>query len=127
MIKIKYSQHNRFDRQLKKLMRKYHSLNEDLDIAKRYSIEAYHIDDKNNESIWLIPQFDTKTIKIYKIKKFSCRTLKGKGVKSGIRIIYAFYPEKLEIEFLEIYYKEKKDSNMDFDFIKKYLIMTESP
>jgi hypothetical protein len=75
----------------------------------------------NNESVWLIPKFDKKTIQIYKVKKFACKSLKGKGVKSGIRVIYAFYPDRLKIEFLEIYFKEKSDSDMDYEFVSKYL------
>jgi mRNA-degrading endonuclease RelE of RelBE toxin-antitoxin system len=65
--------------------------------------------------------FDRKTIQIYKVKKFSCKALKGKGVKSGIRVIYAFYPEELRVEFLEIYFKERNDSDMDSEFVSKYV------
>ena len=60
-------------------------------------------------------------MQIYKLKKFACKALKGKGVRSGIRLIYAFYPKKFEVEFLEIYFKERDDSNMNYDFVAKYL------
>jgi len=30
--------------------------------------------------------------------KFACRSLKGKGVQSGIRVIYAYFEEKDKIE-----------------------------
>jgi len=69
----------------------------------------------------LIPKFDKKIVQLYKLKKFSCKALKGKGNRSGIRIIYVFYPEKLEVEFLEIYFKERDDSDMDYEFTAKYL------
>jgi len=69
----------------------------------------------------LIPKFDKKIVQIYKLKKFSCKALKGKGNRCGIRIIYAFYPEKFEVEFLEIYFKEREDSDMDYAFAGKYL------
>jgi len=121
MKKIDYRCHDRFEKQIKKLVKKYRSLEEDLEIAKKYAIEAFHISEINNESIWLVPKFDKKIIQIYKLKKFSCKALKGKGNRSGIRIIYAFYPEKFAVEFLEIYFKEKDDSDMDYEFIKKYL------
>ena len=75
----------------------------------------------HNEAIWLVPKFDKKIIQIYKLKKFSCKALKGKGNRSGIRIIYAFYPDKFLVEFLEIYFKEKDDSDMNYDFVKEYL------
>jgi hypothetical protein len=121
MKKIDYRCHDRFEKQIKKLIKKYRSLEEDIEIAKKYAIEAFHISEINNESVWLIPKFDKKIIQIYKLKKFSCKALKGKGNRSGIRIIYAFYPEKFAVEFLEIYFKEKDDSDMDYEFIKKYL------
>jgi mRNA-degrading endonuclease RelE of RelBE toxin-antitoxin system len=120
MKKIDYRNHDRFEKQIKKLIKKYPSLEEDLEIAKKYAIEAFHIYGINNEAIWLVPKFDKKIIQIYKLKKFSCKALKGKGNRSGIRIIYAFYPEKFVVEFLEIYFKEKDDSDMNYDFIKKY-------
>jgi mRNA-degrading endonuclease RelE of RelBE toxin-antitoxin system len=121
MKKIEYRCHDRFEKHLKKLIKKYRSLEEDLEIAKKFAIEAFHISGINNESVWLVPKFDKKTVQIYKLKKFSCKALKGKGNRSGIRIIYAFYPEKFEVEFLEIYFKERSGSDMDYEFAAKYL------
>jgi len=42
--------------------------------------------------------------------KFTCRSLKGKGVQSGIRIIYAYFEEQDKIELVEIYYKGDKEN-----------------
>lgn len=121
MKKIEYRCCDKFEKQFKKLIKKYRSLEEDLEIAKKNAIEIWHISKINNEAVWLIPKFDKKTVQIYKLKKFPCKALKGKGNRSGIRIIYAFYPKKLEVEFLEIYFKERKDSDMNYDFAEKYL------
>jgi hypothetical protein len=41
---------------------------------------------------------------IYKAKKFACRALKGKGVQSGIRVIYAYFKDDDKIELVEIYF-----------------------
>lgn len=120
MKKIEYKRHSRFDKQLKKLIRKYRSLEEDLENAKKYAIELFHVFKIDNESARLVPKFDGKDIQIYKIKKFTCKALKGRGARSGIRIIYAFYPKSFEVEFLEIYFKEKSDSDMDYEFVKDY-------
>jgi len=68
----------------------------------------------------LIQGFCSEEIKICKIKKFACRTLKGHGSRSGIRVIYAFHTEILKIEFIEIYFKGNKESE-DKERIKKYL------
>lgn len=70
MKKIKYERHTKFEKQLKKLIKKYRSLEEDLEIVQKYAIEAFHSWEINNESVWLIPKFDKKTIQIYKVKKF---------------------------------------------------------
>jgi hypothetical protein len=121
MKKIKYERNDKFEKQLKKLIKKYRSLEEDLEIVQKYAIEAFHVVGINNESVLLVPKFDRKTIQIYKVKKFACKALKGKGVKSGIRVIYAFYPQELKVEFLEIYFKEKNDSDMDYAFAKEYI------
>ena len=50
----------------------------------------------------------TEYPKIYKAKKFACRSLKGTGVQSGIRVIYAYFDETDEIQLIEIYYKGDK-------------------
>lgn len=118
---IEYRRHDRFEKQIKKLIRKYRSLEEDLFEAKKAAIELFHIHNLDNNAVELVPKFDHKIVQIYKIKKFACKALKGKGVKSGIRVIYAFYPEKFEVEFLEIYFKEKNDTDMDYDFAREYI------
>lgn len=117
---IEYKRHSRFEKQFGKLLRKLKTLEEDLEVVKKAAIELLHTHNIDNRSICLIPGYDNETVKIFKIKKFACRSLKGKGVKSGIRIIYAYYPESCEVEFLEIYYKEKEDTGMDYDFVKRY-------
>ena len=120
MTKIRYKRHARFVNQFQKLQRKYHTLDKDLTIAENAAIELLHIKNLDNRSIELIPGFNSERIKICKLKKFACQSLKGKGVKSGIRIIYAFYPKQLAVEYLEIYYKERSDTDMDYDFVREY-------
>jgi len=120
---IKYSRHPRFEQQIKKLLRKYRTIEEDLEVAKTFTIELFHdhVPKIDSGSIWLVPNFDRPSIQIYKIKKFACKALKGKGARSGIRIVYAFCPQKKEVIFLEIYYKEKDNTDMDYDFVKSYI------
>lgn len=129
MKKIEYRRHDRFEKQIKKLAhpKKYPSIEEDLLEAQRAAIELLHIHGHDNESVELIPKYDRKTVQIWKIRKFACKSIKGKGIRSGIRVIYAFYPEKFEVEFLEIYFKEKHDTDMDYDFARKYLEANTAP
>jgi len=120
-MEISYSRHPRFEKQLKKLLKKYRTLEDDLAIAQKAAIELYHMLGKDNDSVELVPGFDYEEIKIYKVKKFACKSLFGKGVKSGIRVTYGFFPVQEHVEYLEIYYKEKGDSDMDYGFAKIYV------
>jgi hypothetical protein len=126
-MKIEYSAIDLFQKDLKSLLKKYRTLEEDLKTAKCNAIELCHLRGVNNKSIFRIKGVGTETIQIYKIKKFACKSLKGCGVKSGIRVIYAFYPAIHKVEFIEIYLKDdKKNRNEDFSRIKGYLKIHES-
>jgi len=93
-----------------------------LETAKHNAIELCHIKNINNESVFPIPDFCNEVIKIYKLKKFACKSLKGRGVKSGIRVIYAYHITSSKIEFIEIYFKGEKE-NENRERIKEYLKM----
>lgn len=120
MKKIHYLETPEFQRDLRGLCRKYRSLSEDLDIAKKAAIELFHVRELDNRSVFPMPSFCNDEIKIYKLRKFACKALKGKGSNSGIRIVYAFFPKKDLVEFIEIYFKGDKKSE-DKDRIKVYL------
>ena len=55
-----------------------------------------------------------------KIKKIACRSLKGFGCNSGLRIIYAYFKEENVVEFLQCYHKNESE-NEDRTMIKEYL------
>ena len=118
-MKIKYNVIDAFQKDLKRLKR-FQTLKDDLETAKRDAIELYHLKNINNHSVFPIPGFCSKEVHICKIKKFACKALKGRGSKSGIRIIYAFYCQSHKVEFIEIYFKGEKE-NEDRERIKVYL------
>lgn len=118
--KIEYGETDVFQKDLKKLLKKFRTLEEDLETAKRNAIELYHLKRIDNRSVFPIPDFCTEEIQICKIKKFACKALKGRGVMSGIRVIYAFYSATFKVDFIEIYFKGEKE-NEDFERIKEYL------
>ncbi len=118
--KIEYNTIDSFQKDLKRLLKKYRTLEEDLEIVKRNAIELYHLKHIDNQSIFPIQGFCTTKIQIYKIKKFACRALKGRGAKSGIRVIYAFHYQSYKVDFIEIYFKGEKE-NEDRERIKIYL------
>jgi len=118
--KIEYGAINLFQKDIGRLLKKFRTLEDDLEVAKRDAIELYHLKHIDNRSVLPIQGFCTEEIQICKIKKFACKSLKGRGAKSGIRIIYAFHCKNYKVNFIEIYFKGKK-ANEDRKRIKNYL------
>jgi hypothetical protein len=108
-----------FDRDLKKLLKKFRTLEEDLKIFIEKELNLYHKLKIDNKGIFPITGLHSGYPRIFKGKKFACRALKGKGVQSGIRVIYAYYEELDKVELIEIYYKGDK-ANEDKERISKY-------
>ena len=99
-----------FEKDLKKLMKRFSSLEEDLRMFIKVALNAYHKKNIDSRAIFNISDLGIHSPKIYKAKKFACKALKGKGAQSGIRVIYAYHEEEDWIEFIEIYYKGDKES-----------------
>ena len=98
-----------FEKDLKKLKRRYKTLEGDLKIFIKTQLNLYHKQKIDNRGIFQIPGLKIETPRIYKAKKFACRSLKGTGHKSGIRVIYAYFEKEDKIELIEIYYKGDKE------------------
>lgn len=120
MTPIDYAETESFQKDFKRLKKKFRTLEEDLANVKQHAIELYHLQGIDSRGIFQIPGFCTETIKIFKIKKFACKALKGKGAQSGIRIIYAFHPNTGKIDFIEMYFKGEQE-NEDRSRIENYL------
>ena len=106
-----------FERDLKKLAKKFRTIEDDLDIFVETELYLFHKLKIDNKGIFRIVGLPYENPPVYKAKKFACRSLKGKGVHSGIRMIYAYFEEKGRIELIEIYYKGDKE-NEDWARIK---------
>jgi len=119
-LKIEYRETEEFKKDLKKLVKRFSTLAEDLETAKKNAIELYHLLKIDNQSIFQINDLKTAEIELYKLKKFACKSLKGRGVHSGIRIIYAYHSSSAVIELIEIYFKGDKKVE-DRERIKNYL------
>ena len=99
-----------FEKDLRKLVRRFASLEDDLEIFIKVAMNAFHKQNVDSQAVLRISDLGINSPKIYKARKFACKALKGKGVQSGIRIIYAYHEEEDMIEFIEIYYKGDKAS-----------------
>ncbi|MBI4432560.1 MAG: hypothetical protein HY592_03655 [Candidatus Omnitrophica bacterium] len=109
-----------FQRDLKKLLKKYLSLREDLKTFQNTALKAVHKLGQENVGIVQIPALGFEYPKVYKAKKFACKSLKGKGAASGIRVIYAHYPDEDKILLIEIYFKADQE-NEDKERIKRVI------
>ncbi|MFH0755649.1 MAG: hypothetical protein V1910_03260 [bacterium] len=90
---MNYDKTEEFKRDFKKLLKKFPSLAEDLEVNKQYRIELFHYKEIDSGSIFEIQGIgNTAELKFFKVKKFQCKSLKGRGAKSGIRVIYAYIP-----------------------------------
>jgi hypothetical protein len=109
-----------FENDIKKIKKKFRTIEDDLNVFIKNELNLYHKLKIDNRGVFPVPGFGVKTPKIYKVKKFACKSLKGKGAGSGIRIIYSYYESEDKIELIEIYYKGDKE-NEDRNRILKYL------
>ncbi len=101
---LEYTSLASFDKEFKKLEKRYRSLREDFERMKKAAIELTLTRGIDNQSIVRIPQSGTADIHAYKVRKFACRGLKGGG-QSGLRVIFIHEVVKRSITFVEIYYK----------------------
>ncbi|GHT15426.1 hypothetical protein AGMMS49573_01800 [Endomicrobiia bacterium] len=45
-----------------------------------------------------------------KVRKMACKFLKGKGGRSGLRVIYVFEQKEKKVTFIEMYYKSEQEN-----------------
>ncbi len=121
---MEFSFLDEFNKEFKKLLKKYRTLEEDFELFKE-RVLTYRENGTGKFLFWRPPgivrisNLGIET-EVYKVKHFSCRALKGRGSRSGIRIIYAYFHDGNEIEFVEIYFKERDDTDCDKERIRRY-------
>ena len=117
MNQMKFEELAEYQKDLKFLLKKYRSLNEDMMVVK------IDLADEPGESPPFSFRIDGLGIEtcIIKIKKIACKSLKGRGVNSGLRLVYAYFVDIPKIIFIEIYHKndkEQEDRNRIFKHFK---------
>jgi mRNA-degrading endonuclease RelE of RelBE toxin-antitoxin system len=83
-------------------------------------LNLYHKIGIDNKGVFQVPGLKIESPMIYKAKKFACRSLKGRGVQSGIRVIYTYFEEQDKIELIEIYHKGDKENEDRERILKHY-------
>ena len=92
-------------RDLKKLFKRYITLYEDMDEVKAILSKK---PDARPPFSYRIEGLGINTCMI-KVKKIACKALKGRGVNSGFRLVYAWFAEDEKIVFVELYFKGDKE------------------
>lgn len=105
---IEYIESDLFKKDFKKLSKRFSTLEEDFNTAKKSAIELLHIVGIDNYSIIRLTEYYNGSLCIYKLRKFACKSLKGRGVQSGVRIIYAFMKKKNPLSLLRFILKPTK-------------------
>lgn len=95
-----------FQKDLKSLLKKYKTLNDDLCVVKQVLTTA---PDARPPFSFRINDLTLDTC-VIKVKKIACKSLKGRGVNSGLRLIYAYFKDQEKIIFVELYHKNDKEN-----------------
>ena len=109
-----------FEKDKKKLIKRYRTLDDDLKTFIDVQLKLFHKLGIDNNSCEQIENIGIANPNVYKVKKFACKALKGKGVQSEIRIIYSYFYKEDKIEFIEMYYKGDKENENRERIIKLY-------
>jgi len=105
MNEITFEELAEYNKDLKHLLKKYRSLTNDIyELKKVLSIEP----DATPPFSFRIEGLGITTC-VIKVKKIACRSLKGRGVSSGLRLIYAWFEIEKRIVMVELYHKNEKE------------------
>lgn len=116
MSSITFEELPEYLKDLKQLLKKYRTLNEDIAVLKKilmvepdeYPPFSYRI-----EGLGI-------TACVIKVKKIACRALKGRGVNSGLRLIYAWFETEQRIVMVELYHKNDKENEDQKRILKNF-------
>ena len=100
-----------FEKELKKLQKKYPSLGKDFQDFQRF-LSIYPEGIWTGDIVRINGLGEEILLPIYKVKSFRCYSIAKNSTNSGIRIIYVYdkSSEVIEfIEFIEIYHKGSKE------------------
>ena len=95
-----------YKKDLKDLLKKYRTLADDMEVVKKVLTVS---PDERPPFSFRIDGLGISTCGI-KVKKIACKALKGKGVNSGLRLIYTHFEKEGKIIFIELYHKNDNEN-----------------
>ena len=125
--KINYTAIPEFEKDFKRLGKKFKTIEKDFELMKRMLLEPHFISGVPvpPKALVDIEGFCGENYKSKKVRRFTCASLKGKGGNSGIRVVFVYEKNETEhkITFIEIYYKgdkELEDRERLANYLKKF-------
>lgn len=103
---MKFETLTEFEKDLKQLLKKYRTLNTDLDDVRKVLIVR---PDAQPPFSFRVEGLGITTC-VIKIKKIASDSFRGRGSNSGFRLIYAYFREEQRIVFVELYHKNDKEN-----------------
>ena len=101
---MKFEELEAYIKDFKNLLKKYRTLNDDMKVVKQV---LQVMPDERPPFSYRIDNLGIETC-VIKVKKIACKSLKGRGVNSGLRLIYAHFSDEQRIVFVELYHKSDK-------------------
>ncbi len=102
---MKFETLDEYQKDLKTLAKRFRGLEEDIEIVKK--VLAVKPDERPPFS-FRIDGLGLETC-VIKIKKIACKSLKGRGLNSGLRLVYAWFPDEPQIVLVELFHKSDKE------------------
>jgi hypothetical protein len=102
-----------FEVDLKHLKKCYKSLDEDLETLTKALCVWLCVQHKAGQSYddgyVVMSGYAASGCYLYKVRHMTCRALKGMGNRTGLRVIFAYWPESDTLELIQIYFKADHD------------------
>lgn len=106
----RFSRSPEFKKDLKKLLKKYQSLQHDLDVLEKVLAVSHTGIGKNFTTI-----HHSEKVRLVKVR-LACRDLRNRSM----RVIYAYHDDTVTFVYIELYFEGNKE-NENRDRIKRYL------
>ncbi|MFZ2906276.1 MAG: hypothetical protein WAZ98_08745 [Cyclobacteriaceae bacterium] len=93
-----------YGKDFKKLQKKYKTLESDIAIVKKVlAVHAHELPPFNSR----LNGMKIKTC-VIKERRLACRSIKGAGVQTGLKLVYAHFEDEEKIVFIELYHEDDK-------------------
>jgi len=105
-----------FTKDLNTLRKRFRTISEDIEVVKMV-LEVRP--DETPPFSFRIDGLKIETC-VIKVKKIACRSLMGRGINSGLRLIYAYSKEEGRITLIELYFKGDKNVEGKNRIVKRF-------